>query len=154
MDFTISISGEKQISRSIRRWSEHMDDARPVFRDLMKTFRGRAKKQFSSQGSSGSGGWKPLKASTIAAKKRAGLDKKILHATHKLRTSMIAQSSTMGIRIILPGSMGYGSSLKYAPHHQYGTKFMPRRRVLEFRESERRADLKTIQRFIVTGRVS
>ena len=153
MEFRLSIAGDQQIARRFVRFADNVEDARPVFRNLMGTYRKRSSKQFTSQGKSGSGGWKPLKPSTVAAKKRAGLDRRILHATLRLRESMTGSHPSDGIRIILPGSMAFGSTVKYAPYHQHGTKNMPRRRVLELTEAERRADLKTIQRFIVTGRV-
>lgn len=153
MRLVLEAFGEQQFARELLRFSERADDMRPVFRVLADDFNKMEDQQFSTQGGFGSGGWRPLRPATIAAKSARGLDTRILHATLTLRKSLTQKSGQGVVRRFSRDEMFVGSSVEYGVHHQWGAPRanLPRRRPVEFPERNRNDWVKRLQRFLVTG---
>ncbi len=109
--------------------------------------------QFDSQGGYGSGGWQPLADSTVKSKAARGLDPRIMHATLRLRRSLVDQGGADQLLEVTPSSLAYGTTVEYAKFHQQGGGNLPRRRLVEPPEGDRRQAVRTLQRFFVTGEV-
>jgi hypothetical protein len=103
------------------------------------------REQFDSEGLSGSGGWAPLKPRTIARKAALGLDSRILRETQALFRSVTEQSSPDAVFDVNADSMVFGTSDRKAIFHQKGTDRMPKRKVVDLTERNRRAVVKIVQ---------
>lgn len=153
--FDFEVAGEKQVSRELLRFGSHASDARPVFHKLHEKFLRIETAQFRTEGGRSSGGWAPLKDSTIASKAAKGLDPRILHATLALSKSLTKMGDKNQVVLITDQFMVFGSNLEYLAPHQLGApgSNLPRRRPLEFTKNDRVEIMRTIQKYIVTGKV-
>lgn len=155
MQVHIDVFGDVQIHRELLRYAGAVADASPAFERIARkgagagvlSLRGIERRQFGSQGQFASGGWAPLAPSTVREKARKGLSRKILRATGELEASLVGAGSGH-IEIVQPHQLVFGTSVSYARFHQRGTKRMPRRRVIELRESDRRDMVRTLQRHL------
>jgi phage gpG-like protein len=146
---TFTFFGDKQIDRTIEDREERADDLRPAWDVLADRFRKMELRQFGSQGRYGSGGWAPLSPKYRLWKARRYPGKPILRRSDDLFRSLTERP--FGVEVIDQHVAVFGSDVDYGEHHQRGTPRMPRRRPVEFPESERREWVKVIQRFLVTG---
>lgn len=148
----ISIFGEKLVSRTLTRFAENADDMRPAFDKIHKFFLKTIETtQFNSQGAF-SGGWAPLAPSTLAGKRRAGLDPRILHATLRLRKSLTNSTSSDHVYKVTADGMELGSKVPYGRYHQSGTVNMPQRRPVQFTAEHKREMVKMLQQHLMDSR--
>jgi phage gpG-like protein len=147
---TFTFWGDRQLDRTIADREERADDYRPAWDVLAERFRRMEVRQFRSEGRYGSGGWAPLNPRYRAWKARRYPGKTILRRTDELFRSLTERP--FGVEVLERHVMVVGSDVDYGEHHQRGTPRMPQRRPVEMPESERREWVKTIQRFLVTGR--
>ncbi len=142
--------GDTQLLRTIDRRLDYVSDMRPAWRELRRLFLVAERRQFATQGAWGSGGWAPLSEDYRRWKLRVFPGKTILRATDELYRSL-----TEGPQIYVerPHEVIMGSAVRHGRFHQSGGGNLPRRRVLELPESERRGWVKVMQRYLVTGRV-
>jgi phage gpG-like protein len=152
----ISVAGDVQVSRNILRVGDRAGDMSPAFDQIADDIMEIEEEQFDSQGARGGAAWAPLKESTSARKRRLGLDPRILHATLDLRNSLTRRGDANQNLIIEPEYMVFGSDLPYIAPHQTGAPAVPLpvRRPINFTEQDRRGLVRTLQNFIMTGRVS
>lgn len=146
--FTLSIEGDVQIDRTLARFAENLGDARPLWNVLADRFVRMEVRQFSSEGSYGSGGWPALSPRYAAWKAKAYPGKTILRRTDDLYNSLTRRP--LGIEILEHRSMTIGSGVEHLRYHQLGDG-VPQRRAVELPEGERRYWMGLIQRFVVTG---
>ena len=151
MRANISIAGDRQLSRDILRITEHVADLRPALNAIADQLRDANRRQFESEGRFGSGGWDPLSADYARAKARSFPGRPILVRTGALRRSLTERP--FGVEEIGRQTMEVGSDLVYAQYHQHGTRKMPRRRPVELPASVRADMTRTLQRYIISGRV-
>ena len=154
--FHIIISGDKTVKRRLRLVGVRSQDFRPAFRIIINLLQKETTRQFDTQGSHSRGGWPPLNPSYKAAKVRAGLDPRILHATLRLVKSLTRRGSgysSDSIFQFLPLRMRYGTSVSYAKYHQSDRprKVLPRRAPLVVRRRAR-LQINRIMRRHVRGR--
>lgn len=142
--------GDAQLERTIDRHLDAVDDARPVWEELADSFVRAERRQFASEGKYASGGWAPLSPKYARWKARHYPGKPILELTGDLKKSLTERP--LGIEVILPRRMVIGSTIPYGEHHQHGGGTLPRRRPIELTESVRRGWVKTMQRYLVTGK--
>lgn len=145
------VYGEDVVNRELLRFEERHINAMPVFAAIVKDIEDAVGNQFGSEGVFASGGWAPLKESTLAEKAAHGYPLTILHRTLDLLRSFVDENHTSGVREVDPYGFVFGSMLDYARYHQEGTVNMPARPPLEFREADKVLWLKRIQRYLVTG---
>lgn len=148
MRFTFAVEGEVQIDRTLTRFIDDLEDARPVWEVLAGRFAKMEARQFASEGAYGSGRWAAL-SPDYALWKAANYGTPILERTGALKASLTARP--FGVEEIDARAMAVGSGIDYGKYHQAGTARMPQRRPVEFPESERRVWVRIIQRFIMTG---
>lgn len=154
MRISFEVYGEKQVERELLRMAGAAANAEPAFQAVGERMMEIEEEQFESQGIRSSGGWPPLKATTLAAKARKGHDLRILHATLRLRRSLTERGPD-NMFFTWPHQMVFGSFVGYGGIHQHGAPAanIPQRRPLEFTELDRRQMVKILQHFIMTGRL-
>ena len=148
MQLTFEVLGDRQIARKLERFGERAQDMTPLFRQLVNDFYSIERDQFRSEGSSGSGGWAPLRPATVAARGNAH---PILTDTGDLRASLTRPSAKGAVSEIGPDGFFVGTDIDYAHFHQRGTSRMPRRRPVELTGADRTAWVKALQRFLIYG---
>lgn len=147
--FVFDFYGDQQVDRTLVALSNHAQDARPAWNAMADRFAVAERRQFSSEGGYGSGGWAPLSPAYAARKARAYPGKPILERTGKLVGSLTRRP--FDVEDIHPSYMRLGTSVAYARYHQRGTEKMPARPPVALPETERREWVRILQRFIVTG---
>jgi len=106
---------------------------------------------FQTEGRSGGAGWKPLAASTIARRRkggRAGLRDRILQDTGKLKQSFIPGQPENVFRRFGGRGIDVGTTLSYAPYHEFGGGRIPQRKMLPTREKAQQIAAKSIEAII------
>ena len=151
MRFVFEVAGDVQVNRELIGLSARGRDMSPAFDVILDLWIEETTEQFASEGGHASGGWKQLQPVTIARKRREGLRPEILRATDRMMQSLTRRGDSDMIATVSPSELDYGSSVPYTRFHQTGTRKMPQRRPVEFTEPTRRATLKILQRFLVTG---
>ena len=146
---TFEVMGDKQVSRSFSRFSNEVKDLTDAFREIVKDFREIVeKKQFESEGSYGSGGWKPLALSTLLQKRRKGYPDAILEASGRMKRSLTGNTGDT-IEEVKRLSVRMGTSVSYARYHQKGTRYMPARPLIQLTEGDKTRWTKIIHRYLV-----
>lgn len=173
MRIEFDVFGDLQLSRSLLRFSERAADMSPAFEGFADVVEAIERRQFASEGKASSGGWKPLRPGTIAAKQAAGLDTRILHRTLRLQRSLTRKSHPDHVRRIDPHEVFVGTKVPYARHHQRGRgdfmpamrvtgrrrtrmpggRGVPRRRPVELTQAQRRNLVRILQLYLVRGEV-
>jgi phage gpG-like protein len=150
----LSVYGDEQISRELLRFSAYVGHPRPAFEKIRDDLEEQLAEQFATEGSRGGEHWEPDKESTLAAKAAAGLRPEVLQATGKLLDSFTANTHGEGIRTITDDAFVFGSKVAYGAAHQKGTKTgLPARPILSLKETDRRSYVRTLQKYVTTGRV-
>lgn len=149
MRLELEAFGDVQFSREILRVGANARNMRPAFDEIHDIVRGAEKQQFSTQGAAFSGGWKPLAPSTVAEKAAKGLDRRILHRTLRLRTSLTTKHGRDHVYRATADEMFVGTRVSYARWHQLGTERMPQRRPFELNDAVRREIVRVLQRHLV-----
>lgn len=160
MNFTIEIFGDKQVDRDLLRFRERSMNMAPAFAALAADFLQQETRQFDSEGAYASGGWVPLRPSTIAKKAAAGQDLRILHATLAMQRSLTVPGAPGQVRRITRDEMFVGTDVRskkgfpYPAVHQKPIRSpLPRRRPVELRATTRREWIKALQHYLVYGLV-
>lgn len=151
---TFDFDGDVQFDREILATSERAENMRPVFEHIMDRMEGWEKEQFDTQGRRASGGWAPLKDSTLKRKRAQGQDPRILHATGRLRDALTKSYAPGAIRKADRDSATFGvdpQQVEYSKFHQRGTKFMQRRRPVQFTQEDRREIVRDLQLWVRRG---
>jgi hypothetical protein len=152
----LTILGDEQMERTLLRSGMYASDLRPVWNIWEEDIRQMSTQQFFSEGSRGSGGWAPLKDSTVEYKASHGLRPEILRATDALFEAMTSPSSPDIMVMKESDEMLWrvvGEPGDYGPYHMSGTSKMAQRRPLEFTELDRQRLVRDIQRYVVYGSV-
>lgn len=142
----MNVLGDQQVMRGFSRFVEGVKDFTEPFKEILEDFREIEKKQFSSEGGYGSGGWKPLAGSTVVDKQRKGYPMDILVRTGDLRDAMTGGKSgydnvePMELRIMMPW---------YGRFHQKGTSKMSARPIVQLTESDKKRWTKRIHEYLV-----
>lgn len=144
---TIDTLGSEIVARELLRMAGRTDDLRPVMNGVADLLRDSTREQFDSQGASGSGGWKPLAASTVERKARAGLDPRILHATLALRESLTGTGGA-NIAISRRDGLDFGTTVEYAKYHSTS------RPPVQLPERDRRSIVRLVQRYLIDGEMA
>src|SRR3982751_3089234 len=151
LEVSVEVFGQTQVKRTIMRPSEHAKDARPAFRAVLELFRDIESRRFRAQGP----GWAPLNPETLRRKAARGERLQMLMTTGDLFDSLTSPTSGEGISDIDRHSMRYGTRRPWAESHQFGAPDanIPQRKIIDFSEADKRATVKILQRFILTGEV-
>jgi phage gpG-like protein len=140
----VEVDGEKAVERKLLRLGQ-APDLRPIAGELRTYLFGVEREQFDTEGHSGSGGWAPLKPSTVARKAALGRDPRILRSTELLYRSLTSAGSLDAVFSVTSDTMVFGTRDPVAKFHHRGTRRMPQRKVIDLAERNRRALVKIIQ---------
>lgn len=141
--------GDRQLDRSLARFSEFAADMRPAWEAIADDFAKVERRQFATEGAAYSGGWPALSPKYGAWKARHYPGRRILARDGDLEASLTQRP--FGIEAIFRHLMVIGSDVFYGAFHQHGTGRMPQRRPVEFNESTRRRWVKFVQSYMITG---
>lgn len=147
--------GAEPFARTLRRFSDHLEDATPAFEAMAEYQVGTVNaRQFAEQGTAETGGkWAPLSPPYARFKARVRPGRPILVFDGDLKREMTVPGK--GVYEITRRGMTVGTDLPYAKYHQRGTGSMPARPLMGTpREADTRQFEKILQRFIVTGRAT
>jgi hypothetical protein len=150
LEFTFEAYGDKLVRRRMLDVSDRGIDARPAFSQIADDLMVFETRRFDTEGN---GTWAPLAPTTVREKAERHLDPRILHATLALRRSLTRRGDPEQTLIIGSSFLVFGSKLKRGVYLQKGTRKMPARKPLGFNELQKRAVVKRLQRFVVTGEV-
>lgn len=146
---TFEIFGDVQLDRTLARFEEAPQDARPLWEALADRFAAGERRQFRTEGGWASGGWPALSPAYGAWKSRHYPGARILHREGELEASLT--SRPLGVEVIEPGFMVLGSGVEYGRYHQSGGGNLPQRRPVELTGNQRTEWVRLMQRFIVYG---
>ena len=132
-----SVAGQDQVLRTFSRWTEGLSDFSPALEDIADDFLKLQATQFSSEGRTGSGGWKPLSADYASWKAVNYPGAKTLERDGWLRDSLTVKDASFQIREITATQATMGTDVPYAIYHHFGTKRMPARPPIELSESDK-----------------
>jgi phage gpG-like protein len=162
MPVTLHISsndGENVIRRELLRFEEGLDRPETALRAAGDVLREATEAQFETEGFHASGGWPPLAASTVIAKRfrRSNLfgptDTHILVATGRLRDALTKKFDPEHIeRIDSSGtSLTFGAVTPYGVYHQSERPRtrLPRRPPVAPNEDDKRRIVKDMQRALI-----
>lgn len=148
----LTFEGDDVLDRTLERFELGVQSAEPVFDALGDALVTANRRQFSSEGAYGSGGWDPLSPKYAAWKATRYPGQPILQATGTMMESVTERP--MGVEAIEAQFAVFGTGVEYAAYHQQGTPQMPQRRIVELPESVRRGFVKGLQEWLVQGTVS
>lgn len=151
------VYGDKAINREILGVKSRVSDFGPVFRLLRERFYAMEKEAFRTEGASGAHGkWRALAENTVRRKARSRnprLRPEILQARQYLMKSLTGLGNKGSTSRISRTSFFVGSTIPYGKFHQKpkeGSK-LPRRRVIDFNEAEKRIWVKMLQEYMMVG---
>lgn len=147
MSFSFDVAGDQQVNRTLSRFNRRVQDASPAFDEMADNLAVWNRRQFDTEGRSGSGGWRKLARKTLQAKRRKGITPRILVASGRLRDDLTRRP--FGVERIGRQEMTVGTDRKYARFHQRGTATMPKRPPMELTEANRRQLTKILQKYLV-----
>lgn len=149
-------TGVKSVVADIHAVGERFRDQRPVLRKVQDEFLGIEERWFDTRGS---GTWAPNRPSTIAHKRKHGLDLRVLHAKNSLKRSLTQKHSALSVQRVRMDELEFGSAAATAEMHDKGSPNrksggpLPRRRILGIKQSDVRAAQVDIANYVVTGRL-
>jgi phage gpG-like protein len=151
LDLHLSVFGEEIVSRTLLRFADNVEDARPAFSRIMRLLEEAAREQFATEGSAGGEPWAPLAESTLRSKPPG---KGILENSGRLLNSLVAggvAGSGDAVRFLGTQELRWGTNVEYAAFHQHGTSRMPRRRVVKLPELVKRQAVRELQKVAMRG---
>lgn len=148
MRFQIEVDGVMLIDRTLARFTQRIDDARPAFEEVADLFARELGKQFATEGGHASGQWRALSPKYAAWKARNYPGKKILERSGDLKRSLTRRP--FGVEVIREHDMHIGTGVPYARFHQRGAGRLPRRPPLALTEDAKRRMVKIVQQYMVS----
>jgi phage gpG-like protein len=112
--------GTTHVERKLLGWSDRARNLKPAFERVHSLFLEIERKQFDTEGRSGSGGWAPLADSTRTRKAARGQDPRILRSTERLFRSLTEPVFGDHISRITEDEAFFGTKVPYAVFHQQG----------------------------------
>lgn len=152
INVTAEVDGVVLVNRTLSRFGELLRDMRQLWPAVIVTVRAILKEQFTGQGVGQTGKWKPLSPAYARWKEKNFPGKPILQRTGDTFEAL-TKRTTESIVLPLPNTLEFGVALPYPIHHQRGGTRLPRRRIFDFNEAQKRRITKAIQvRLVSAGR--
>lgn len=143
MKLNITVYGDTQFNRKIRDVGRRAERARPLYTAIGFRLQEIQREQFHSQGARGSGGWEPLKESTIRAKGHAI----IFFDTGELMGSFIA-GDPLNLFIADDDQLLWGSLSSHGQWHQPDPQG---RKVFELTDADRNELVRDMHYWVIFG---
>jgi len=147
-ELTFEVMGDVQLQRSFSRFTEDIKDFTPALEDIYQDFLEGERKQFESEGNTGSGGWAPLSPAYAAWKAQNFPGAPIMVRTGLLKESLLG-NNPWSVKDIQPLGATFGTRIPYAAYHQTGTRKMPARPLVQLTEDQKTRWTKIIHRWLV-----
>ncbi len=142
--FGWTVEGDTKASEDLQLMGVRASDIRRL-QEVRSIFHRSEERRFAAGGP----GWPPLADSTRERKQ----DPRILRATGALYRSLTAASASDQIDERRPDRLEFGTAVPYARFHEYGTRNMPRRVLIDLRPPERDEIRGVLERYIAKGSV-
>lgn len=153
MGSAVKIDGRSltQVRRKIQDMRKRADNLTAAWETFLTWFANQNRQQFGTRGERWRTIWPELAPVTVIEKRREGFYTDILVRTSDLLRSV--SDRPLSKELVLPHEVQAGTNVSYAKYHQFGTRYMPRRRLFDAVEIEREGALSSvISSWIVTGR--
>lgn len=126
--FDIDLDGWAEARQKIHDMRERARNFTPVWNEVLDWWAHQNRIHFGSRGGRWKTPWKELSPAYLAWKREEGWQGDILVRTSDLLRSLADRP--LNIEVIAPLEVTAGTRLHYARFHQDGTRFMPRRRLI------------------------
>lgn len=149
-------TGVKGAVADLQAVGERFRDQRPVLARVQDKFLEIEERWFDTRGG---GTWAPNKPSTIAHKRKHGLDLRVLHAKGSLKRSLTQKRSKFSVQRVRMDEFEFGSAAATAAMHDQGAANrrqggpLPRRKILGITRGDIHAAQADMANYIVTGRL-
>jgi len=138
VSFTYQLDDVQRMARMFPLLDETAEDLSDIFEDVAAALGPAIEARFDAEGP----GWKQLAPATVAERRwriargeiSVGPAHPILEQTGALRRSLVRRNARGHVERIEAREMEYGTSIEYAPVHQYGGVRVPQRMILDARE--------------------
>ena len=150
MNVEITTTGTEAASRRFTLVGDRGEDPRPALRVIADDWADREREHFESRGG---GRWQPNAPSTIARKRREGLDVRVLHAKGVLMASLTEPRKRFTVRRVRPNMLVFGTSAGVAKLHHKGvpSRKIPARPLLAIDARAVREAGELVARYVVDG---
>lgn len=145
----VRCTGATQTRDRLRDVGERGGDLRKASSAVRTIYREAQEAKFAS---AGHGTWPALKPETVEAKRRRGLDTRLMRASGALYKALTAPRAGAQVDERHKDSLVFGTSLPYARYHDQGSGGMPRRALMQFTAAEQKRMTETLGEFIAKGR--
>src|SRR4030065_2807147 len=136
---TFDVDGERQLDRSLDILARNLTDFTEIFKEIAEDFRATQKKVFANSGAfDGLRRWAPLSRPYASWKMAHYGNKPILTLTGRLRKSLTQKGAPSHIERITARTLEIGTDHGIGMLHQRGTRKMPKRKVIELSDSQKR----------------
>lgn len=125
---TLEAAGLSELAQRFRDMRARAGDLSPAWGEFLNWWADTNVEHFASRGRRWRSNWKPLAPSTVASKRREGLLAEPLVASTALRGELTGRP--LGMERIEASSVEAGTDIAYARFHQFGTRRMPARRLI------------------------
>ena len=152
VEISIQTIGTENFVRGFNRYVEEIQDFSEVYEELYMDFTSLEMHQFDTQGSRGGQGWQALSPNYARWKARHHPGKPILVLSGQMRAAL-TEPGSRGAEKTIRGRDKYarfgvkesGNIGKIASFHQFGTRRMPVRKVIDLTEQDKNRWAKSIQ---------
>lgn len=153
MDLRLDADGWDQARRRLLEMKLRAENLIPAWDELLAWWAQENRKHFATRGQRWRTPWPPLAAATIAEKLRLGYPADPLVRTGRMRSQLV--SRPLGFERMSQTDMTAGTRLERAVFHQRGTKYMPRRQLVNATQVTReQAATSAVRSWIVHGRAT
>ncbi len=151
MDMQFDSRGWEQARRRLLEMKLRADNLIPAWDELLDWWARENRKHFTGRGQRWHTPWPPLAPATIAEKIRLGFPTDPLVRTGRMRSHLV--SRPLGFERLSQTSVVAGTRLERAVFHQRGTKYMPRRQLVNAPQVTReQAATSAVRSWVVHGR--
>jgi len=144
--FTIETVGDERFVRGMNRYVEDIQDFTEAYELLYLDFLEIEQKNFAAQGTPAP--WAALSPNYAKWKAKHAPGRPLLVLRGDMRAALTSRTGASGQIKEINGrarSARFGTSIKIATYHQYGTRRMPRRPVVQLTEEDKRRWSRLIQ---------
>jgi len=139
IEFNFDVDGEPQLRRWLDLTADSVNDFSTIFKKLGEDFRETQKAVFKKQGANeGLPGWKPLSRGYKKWKDKHYPGKPILTLTGAMKQSLTRKNNSNHIERISKNTFEIGTKDFKAIIHQRGGRKLPKRKVVDLSEPQKR----------------
>ncbi len=141
----LDIHGDRLVTRYFSNVATRALHPRPAYARIGEQMLHAERLLFDSEGAYAGRHWERDEPATLEAKARAGLDPRVLHATRRLRRSLVQRGNPEQIRRSTDRGIEFGTRVPYAKYHERD------RPPIQFGRLQRRQFERTLTRWILDG---